>query len=239
MKKKENSGYNLNGTNPYQPYNNNYMGYPQGQNPQNDMQNQLYNDYYDPTQYSQNTDPQQSQYNSYYSSMGNPAYAGGSVAGTKPKKKIAVIITIIILFSVGLAVGIVVFVFSLLNGLQTEEEYTVGQYSVPSIYSVIGERRVANFSSKSKNGDEIKTYNYDYTSYSHDEMIAEIDEYAKYLSDNDGFLIERSENYYDGSAHSYLLAYQADDDIIIVFDVYKSNFKLNITNSFDLAREVI
>lgn len=243
MKKNDNnSGYNLNGTNPYQPNNN---GYSQGQNDNRYMLNgQPYNpqgnSYYDPSQYSQNTDPQQSQYNSYYSSMGNPYYAGGSVAGTKPKKKkTAVIVTIIILLFVGIIVGAVVFVFGLINGLQTEEEYTVGQHSVPSIYSVIGERKVASFSSKSENGDEIKTYNYDYTSYSHDKMIAEIDEYAKYLSDNEGFLIERSDNYYDGKAHSYLLAYQADDDVIIVFDVYENNFKLNITNSFDLAKEVI
>lgn len=241
MNNKDNNGYNLNGTNPYQPNNN---GYQQGQNDNRYMlngkpYNPQGNSYYDPSQYSQNTN-QHPQYNSYYSPMGNSAYASGAVPGTKPKKKrTAVIITVFVLFFVGFIIGAVVLVFCLLGGVQKEENYTVGQYSVPSIYSVIGERRVANFSSKSENGDEVKTYNYDYSSYSHDEMIAEIDEYAKYLSDNEDFLIERSENYYDGVAHSYLLAYQADDDVIIVFDVYQNNFKLNITNSFDLAKEVI
>lgn len=97
-------------------------------------------------------------------------------------KKILIIVSICVA-SVILVVSLFVyFLFAFLKKEQNKEFYVLGNDSIASFTSVVGERRLTGISIKNTNGEESKSY-----SYRSDEGMEEGKKYAQYLHDSEEF----------------------------------------------------
>lgn len=75
-------------------------------------------------------------------------------------------------------------VFSSLSKVQKAEYYTMGEDSIPSVKSVVGERKVTNVSKSINNGVTTNTY-----IFSSDSAESDVYEYSKYLVEQAGYLV--------------------------------------------------
>ena len=96
--------------------------------------------------------------------------------------KILLVIGIVIAVLIGLVIGIAFFA---VNSQTTNEEITFGDDVIPTIYAVLGERKVVSVSSGFKNDVSYKTMTYDENVISNDD----INDYGLHLKEEEDFIV--------------------------------------------------
>lgn len=140
----------------------------------------------------------------------------------KPKNKkiiaIAIIIPIaIILFIVGIMAFVFILTFGLLGNESSKEYVDLDGDKIPTIYKVIGEKRICNVNSSSYDDEVLISYEYCDGELSNNEY----DEYIDYLTTEENFMKESSYSLYTLTKESI------DDGMFIVIEIDKYSDVVN------------
>lgn len=115
----------------------------------------------------------------------------GTIAEEQPKKKNkSVLVSVCIIFVCAiLAIGVVAVVGHYMGKLSTLEEYSVNEHTVPSMTKIVGERKVSGFTKSTTLTGSSATYTYRV----YEDVIADVEAYANYLLENEGFRLGTNE----------------------------------------------
>ncbi len=134
--------------------------------------------------------------------------------GNVNKKAVAIAIIIPIIFViiiVGTIGAIVWLVFSSLGNIQTTEYVELGDDEIPTIYNVLGEKRLCSYNSETSYNGRIIHYQYCDGELNYDEY----DEYISYLLGKEDFLGSNNNSYVVLQKNS------VDDEQIILVKIDK------------------
>lgn len=107
----------------------------------------------------------------------------------KKKNKSILISVCIILVCAILAISVVTVVGHFMGKLSTLEEYSVNEYTVPSMTKIVGERKATGVSKSATLNTSSATYTYRV----YEDVIADVEAYANYLLENEGFRLGTNE----------------------------------------------
>lgn len=126
-------------------------------------------------------------------------------------------IVLIILGIVGIFASLIIFtcvvIFSVLNNQKNADFYKMGDDQIPSVKYVVGERNISGVSQSTENGVQTKVYK-----YHSDSIPDDIEQYTKYLVENENFL---NETYMQDS--SYSMYYKSSNESGKILIIYISN----------------
>lgn len=139
----------------------------------------------------------------------------------KTTKKVLLIVIGFIAAIIVLGGIIISIVFSSISKVQKADYYTMGEDRIPSVKSVLGERKVSHVSKAINNGVATNTY-----TFNSETAKSDADEYSKYLVEQAGYLVTDV-----GQGDDYIVygKTSAEKGNIILISIENTAFEFEVT----------